>query len=244
MRNLTLMTAILALTSSVAVGETVRIGTQGSNPPYSFVNDNGAVDGFERELGDAVCVLAQVDCEWVTNDLASIIPNLISGDYDAIMAGISRTPEADALIDFTADYSKPEPSNFIGLVEPLSDRWGKGIIASLKGSIHAQSIITNTGHASVEFDTLQEAVAAVHQGEVDTVYAFKRDLLPLIAESDGKLALVSEDNYRGKGVAMGFRKDDVDLRFLFEDALYAMMQDGSLNSLIRKWFGEDASLFD
>ena len=32
--------------------EAVRMGAEGAYPPYNFIDDEGEVDGFERELGD------------------------------------------------------------------------------------------------------------------------------------------------------------------------------------------------
>ena len=74
-------------------GQTVRMGTEGAYAPYNFINDSGEVDGFERELGDELCARAELTCEWVTNDWDSIIPNLVSGNYDTIIAGMSITDE-------------------------------------------------------------------------------------------------------------------------------------------------------
>ena len=111
MNKLILSTAILALTAGAALaeshGSTVRIGTEGAYPPYNFLNDAGEVDGFERELGDELCVRAELTCEWVTNDWDSIIPNLVSGNYDAIMAGMSVTDERKEVIAFSEPVYAP-----------------------------------------------------------------------------------------------------------------------------------------
>ena len=71
------------------MADKVRMGTEGAYPPYNFINDAGEVDGFERELGDELCKRAKLECEWVTNEWDSIIPNLVSGNYDTIIAGMS-----------------------------------------------------------------------------------------------------------------------------------------------------------
>lgn len=87
-----LTAAALALSTGIAfAGDVVRMGTEGAYPPYNFINDAGEVDGFERELGDELCARASLTCEWVVNDWDSIIPNLVSGNYDTIIAGMSIT---------------------------------------------------------------------------------------------------------------------------------------------------------
>ena len=89
-----MLTAVLAVfTATGALAETVRLGTEGAYEPWNFVNDAGKLDGFEIELGNELCKRASLSCEWVKNDWDSIIPNLKSGNYDAIIAGMSITEE-------------------------------------------------------------------------------------------------------------------------------------------------------
>ena len=101
MTRLMIAAAVLALSTGLAAAQTVRMGTEGAYPPYSFINDAGEVDGFERELGDELCTRAGLTCEWVTTDWDSIIPNLQSGNYDTIIAGMSITEEREKVLDFT-----------------------------------------------------------------------------------------------------------------------------------------------
>ena len=104
MNKLIMATAAIAMTAGVAYAgshSVVRMGTEGAYPPWNFINDNGEVDGFERELGDELCKRAGLTCEWVTNEWDSIIPNLTSGNYDTIIAGMSITDERDQVIDFS-----------------------------------------------------------------------------------------------------------------------------------------------
>ena len=80
MKKLILSAATLALMAGMGVADTVRLGTEGAYPPYNFIDDNGEIAGFEREVGDELCKRAELDCEWVTNEWDSIIPNLVSGN--------------------------------------------------------------------------------------------------------------------------------------------------------------------
>ena len=107
--------------SAFADGHTIRMGTEGAYPPYNFVNDSGEVDGFEREVGDELCKRANLNCTWVINDWDSIIPNLVSGNYDTIIAGMSITSERDEVIDFTSEYFPPDPSTYVALAGASDD---------------------------------------------------------------------------------------------------------------------------
>ncbi|SDW57350.1 amino acid ABC transporter substrate-binding protein, PAAT family [Ruegeria halocynthiae] len=237
MKNLILTTAALALTAGIAMAETVRMGTEGAYPPYNFINDAGEIDGFERELGDELCKRASLDCEWVKNDWDSIIPNLVSSNYDTIMAGMSITDERDEVIDFTQNYLPPTASVFVATSADVDT--ASGVIATQTSTTQA-SYVADSGATLVEFATPEETIAAVRNGEADAVFADKDYLLPIVGESGGELVIVGEDIPLGDGVGLGLRESDGELQGKFNDAITSMKDDGSLNEMIVKWFGEDA----
>ncbi|WP_424975261.1 transporter substrate-binding domain-containing protein [Dinoroseobacter sp. S124A] len=235
MRNLFLGTALLAITAGAAFaaghGTTVRMGTEGAYPPYNFINDAGEVDGLEREVGDEVCARAELTCEWVTNDWDSIIPNLVSGNYDTIIAGMSITAERDEVIDFTQNYVPPVSSAYLGSSEDL-DLSG-AVIAAQTGTIQAAHV-AQSGATLLEFATPDETIAAVTNGEVDAVLADKDFLVPFADESD-TLMFIGEDVPLGGGIGIGVRESDPELKAKLDAAIQTMKDDGSLNELIKKW---------
>ena len=115
MKSLILAAALLALSAGLSAAQTVRLGTEGAYPPFNFINDSGEVAGFEREVGDELCKRAALICEWVTNDWDSIIPNLQSGNYDVIIAGMSITEEREKIINFSQNYFPPAASVYVAL---------------------------------------------------------------------------------------------------------------------------------
>ncbi|MFU8862782.1 MAG: transporter substrate-binding domain-containing protein [Rhodobacterales bacterium] len=242
MKKLILTTATLALTAGMGLAQdqTIRLGTEGAYPPYNFLNDNGEVDGFEREVGDELCTRAELTCEWVTTDWDGIIPNLVSGNYDAIIAGMSITPERAEVISFTQNYMPPAASAFVGLTDDVDVE--NGVVAAQASTIQA-GYVAQSGAALLEFATPEETVASVRNGEADAVFADKDYLVPLVEESGGSLAFVGEDVQLGGGIGMGLRQTDTELRDTFDAAIQTMKDDGSLNELILKWFGEDAATF-
>ena len=231
MKKLLLTTAALALSTGFAMADTVRLGTEGAYPPYNFINDKGEVDGFERELGDELCKRAALTCEWVTNDWDSIIPNLVSGNYDVIIAGMSITDDRDEVIDFTQNYTLPDPSAYLAASAGVDVK--TGVIAAQTGTIQA-SFVAESGATLVEYATPEETVAAVRNGEADAVLADRAFLAP-IADDDAALELLEQMELIGGGVGLGLRESDTELKATLDGAIKSMKDDGTLNAMIDKW---------
>ena len=225
----------LAMSMGAVASDKILMGTEGAYPPYNFINDAGEIDGFEREVGDELCKRAELTCEWVKNDWDSIIPNLVSSNYDTIIAGMSITDERDEVIDFTQDYFPPTASAYVGAAEAAD--WEKGVVAAQTATIQAGHI-ASSGATLVEFATPEETVAAVRNGEADAVFADADYLAPLVEASGGGLVFIGPDVPLGGGVGMGLRESDTELKEKFDAAITAMKADGSLNALLIKWFGE------
>lgn len=232
MKILILSSAVLAFAGSAAFAQdVVRMGTEGAYPPWNLINDQGEVDGFERELGDELCARAELACEWVVNDWDSIIPNLVSGNYDVIIAGMSITDERDEVIDFTQAYTPPDPSTFAALSEDV-DLAG-GVIAAQTGTIQS-GYVAESGATLVEFASPDETIAAVMNGEADAVLADSSYIDTSIA-ANSDLMVVGDPVMLGGGVGMGVRESDSELKQKFDAAIQSMKDDGSLNELIAKW---------
>jgi polar amino acid transport system substrate-binding protein len=240
MRGILIGALALSLAAGAAAAQTgsaIRIGTEGAYPPYNFINDKGEVDGFERALGEELCSRAELDCTWVTNDWDSIIPNLVSGNYDAIMAGMSITDERDEVIDFTQAYLPPTPSIYVGLAGSDPDLEG-GVIAAQVNTIQAGHV-AESGATLVEFASPDETIAAVRSGEADAVLADSDYLRPIVEQSGGELEIVGDPVELGGGIGIGVRESDTELKAALDSAIQAMKEDGTLNPMITKWFGDE-----
>ncbi|WP_224703347.1 transporter substrate-binding domain-containing protein [Devosia aquimaris] len=232
--------ALLALGASAQAQETVRIATEGAYAPWNFLDDAGKPAGFEIDLAAAICAKAEVTCEVITNDWDSIIPNLLAGNYDVIMAGMSITDERMETIDFTQNYFPPDPSRFIapsGAGLDIANLEGKRVGVQ-GGTIQAAYAEANLAgkNTVVSFGTADQAMADLGAGNLDTILADGAYLEPVVAASGGAFELVGEDVMIGNGVGAGLRKDEAELKTKFDDALTALKKDGTLDGLIAKWF--------
>ncbi len=90
--------------ASIANSQTIRIGTEGAYPPWNNINSAGDLEGAEIDFGNEACERMGVTCEWVTQDWDGIIPALLQGKYDIIIAGMSITEERKEKVNFTNGY--------------------------------------------------------------------------------------------------------------------------------------------
>ena len=89
---------------TIAYAKSIRIGTEGAYPPWNNLNAAGELEGAEIDFGNEACKRMGAECEWVTQDWDGIIPALLNGKYDIIIAGMSITEERKQKVNFTNGY--------------------------------------------------------------------------------------------------------------------------------------------
>lgn len=239
-----LFAVIVLMALSLSCGgevEEVRMGTEGAYNPYNFINDAGELVEFEIDLGNELCQRANLKCNWVTDIWANMIPNLQAGQYDTIMAGMSITEEREEVIDFTQPYFRPSPSVYVARAD-AGDTAVNGKVAAQVATIQ-YDYLSESGVTPLEYALAEEMIFAVVSGEVDATLVDRGFALDSIVETGGKLAVVGPEVFLDSGTGVGVREDDVELKAKLNDAISSMKEDGTLNDLIEKWFGEDADTF-
>lgn len=236
--------ASLAMFATSANAQVVRLATEGAYAPWNFLDDAGKPAGFEIDLGNELCKRAALECAFQINEWDSIIPNLVAGNYDAIMAGMSITDERKEQIDFSDNYFPPDPSKYMvrtGTVLDFNALSGKNIGvqgATIQAAYAEQTFGSN--NTIKAFETADQALADLNAGNVDVILADGSYLAEIVAGSNSTLEFTGPDVMIGGGVGVGLRKADDELLGKLDAAIGAMKKDGSLDALIIKWFPDKA----
>ena len=95
------------------------------------------------------------------------------------------------------------------------------------------------------YDTLENLALDLGAGRIDAALSSRAYWMRLTGGENGKdLTLIGPDmigDVFGRGVGVGLRKDDADLRARVNDAIGAALADGTVAKLARQWFGYDLS---
>ncbi len=100
-----ILTTCLAGCGSDSNSENViRVGMDLSFAPFSYIDDNGEVAGFEPQIAEAFGEYLGMEVEIVAMDFSMLISALEMGDVDILIADMSRTDEREEKVDFSDPY--------------------------------------------------------------------------------------------------------------------------------------------
>jgi octopine/nopaline transport system substrate-binding protein len=251
--------------------ETVKIATEGAYAPWNFTGPGGKLEGFEIDLANDLCNRMKVKCEIVGQDWDGIIPALQAKKYDAIMAGMSVTDERKKVIDFSRTYANAPNTFVVAANSPLANMPLTGqtvdlgspdaakALDSLKQALKGKTLgvqvsTTNATFADQylkgaveirEYKTTEAHDLDLAAGRIDAVLADATAIMGTLAKpefKDFKMAgPLVRGGVMGAGVGVGLRKDDQDLKKMFDEAIQAAIADGTTKRLSDKWFKVDTT---
>ncbi len=252
MKFFKVLTAVL-LALSVSAGaamsgewKKVRIGTEGAYKPFNYYDAANNLIGFDVEIAKALCEKMKVECTFVAQDWDGIIPALLAKKYDAIIASMSITEERKKKVDFSDKYYNT-PARFV-------TQKGSGISdtspAGLKGkTLGAQSSTTHSSYlednykdANIKlYKTQDEANADLAAGRLDAMLVDSVVILDWLSTDEGSCCKAVGDPYTdrkwfGDGAGIALRKEDGDLKDMFNKAIAEIIADGTYEKINKKYF--------
>lgn len=230
----------LSVLATPVMAEKIRIATEGAYAPWNYLDDDGKLAGFEIDLGNALCAEAKLECEFKANEWDSIIPNLIAGNYNMIMAGMSITEERKKKILFSDEYY---PVNKSKMAAASGEKFDLDNLKGAKigvqgGTIQADWLEENMaeGNTIKSFEKPDQSVADLMAGNIDLLLAGDGFMDKIVEASDGALEFVGPGYDIGGGIGIGMLKTDEELAGKFNAAIATLKENGELDKLINKYF--------
>ena len=224
----------------------IRIATEGAFPPFNYLDENSEPRGFEIDLTKALCEAMAARCTLVLREWEGIIKGLLAKEYDAIMASLAITPKRRERIAFSKRYYFIPPA-FIGArdsdlraVTPAA-LTGK-VIGTTEGSQHAAYLHAHYKEADIRlYGKLEDANLDLMTGRVELVLGDKLALSRFVKSREGACCRFIGDApvdaaFYGEGVGVGLRKEDRDLKTMFDRAIDRVMADGTYERIRAKYF--------
>jgi len=222
-----------------------RIATEGTYPPWSFKDAQGALQGWDVDIANALCEKMKARCEIVAQDWDGIIPGLLARKYDLIVASMAITEQRRQRVDFSDKY-KDTISRFIakkGAPADVSPASLKGkTIGVQRGSIQANYLSQNYKDSELKFyDTPQAAELDLVAGRVDYILGnMVTYFVGFMKTADAKnFAFVGPDlkgGLLGDGNGIAVRKGEAELLSKVNAALAAIRADGTYDRITAKYF--------
>ena len=149
---------------------------------------------------------------------------------------LANLPGTGTTVDLAGDKAKVEQE-----LQPLRD--------ALKGkAVGAQVSTANVAFLDTyfkgvvdprEYKTVEQHDLDLQAGRIDAVVAQKTSLTATLSKDDFKDYAIAGPTLTGgvfgQGIAAGLRKDDVELKSMFDAAINAAKADGTINKLAEKW---------
>ena len=259
-RLCTFSIAALVLASMPAAAQQVfRVGTEGAYAPWNMTAPSGKLEGFEIDLGGALCGRMHVTCRFVAQDWEGMFPALHAGRFDAVMSGVNVTGERKRTLAFSRPYAV-SPASFLARRDaPLqAAETLEEVRAALRGKrVGVQIGTTNEDFLRqafgdtieiVTYDNLDNLRLDLASGRLDAGFSKILTWRDFMASPQGQNfdlfgpALTGADFADfGEGVAIALPLGSAWLARL-DEALAGVKADGTLRALSLKWFGTDAYL--
>ena len=251
-RWLTTLVGLTCLMSTVLAGElwgaattdsaqTIRSGCEYDYPPYCVVAGDSTADGFSVELLGATLRAMGYGVSFKTGFWSDIKNGLSDGRFQ-VLPLVGRTPEREALFDFTVPYLRMHGAIVVRetdtTVSTLADLSGKSI-AVMKGDNAEEFLRRSPVQATIQTTaTFDDALRELAAGKHDAVVIQRLLALQLLDKMGlhGLRVVPTVLSAFEQDFCFAVRKGDEDFLSILNEGLSIVTADGTFNKLYVKWF--------
>ncbi|PYY27255.1 Cystine transporter subunit [Paenibacillus illinoisensis] len=225
---------------------TMKVGMMGTYRPYNFLNDNKEMDGFDADIAREVAKRLGVEVEFVSQEFSGLTPSLQSKKIDAIISQMTITDERKQALDFSEGYITNQVKIIVkndnNDITKLEDFKGKTIGVGLGTNDETylrNEVLPKVGDFTIKtYDDVITSLKDLDAGRIDATINNLYALKPIIDSNGFKIKAVGEP-IKSDQAGIAVRKNNPELVAALNDALQGMKDDGTYNTIFKKWFGEE-----
>ena len=224
---------------------TIIVGLEGDWAPWSYVDENDELTGYDVEVAKAIADKLGVEIQIVPGEWDGLFAGMDAGRYDMVVNGVEVTEERADKYDFSTPYAYIRTALIVkgdnDSIKTFEDLKGKKTANSIASTY--MNLAESYGATCYGVATLDETLTMVLQGRVDaTLNAIVSytDYMSQHPDSNLKVVATTED---ASNVAIPMRKSDdtATLREAVNQAIAELREEGTLSELSIRFFGEDIS---
>lgn len=227
----------------VKAAGTLRVGVEGTYPPFTFHDASGELTGFDVDVAREIAKRLGVKVAFLEGRWDGLIAGVDAGRYDAVINEVGITDARKAKYDFSEPYIVSKAALIV-----RGDNTAIKDFPDLKGKTSAQTLTSNFGKIAERYgasligtDGFDQSIALVLQRRAD---ATVNDSLSYFdfhkhkPDADVKIVALQPDA-DASGVLLP--KGSPDLVAAVNRAIDGMKADGTYAALSNKYFGTDVS---
>ena len=224
-------------------------GLEAQYRPFGFRDDANEIIGYDIDVADELARrIGGVEARPVDTNWATVIQSLYNGDFDLIIGGMTATEARHERVDFSVPYMNASSGLLVRAdsgIESQAELDGKIVgagagtpsIEQLRISAEENGITYGDDIRTMDDDAF--AYAALRAGRIDAYASSAVSLLEFTKTTPGFTVIpFTSDQWSAEYTAMAFRKEDTGFRDVINGHLLDMKEDGTLDELQMKWFGQ------
>ena len=224
----------------------INVGLEGTYPPFSFVDADGKLSGFEVELSEALAQKLGVKAKIQPTKWDGILAALESKRLDVVVNQVTISDERKKKYDFSEPYTV---SGIQALVlkdkeaklniKTAADLSGKKVGVGL-GTNYEEWVRANVPGADVRtYDDDPTKFADLNNSRTDAILIDRLAALEYAKKAPKTVAAGEAFSRQESGIAL--RKGEPELLAAVNKALDELRADGTLEKLSKKYFNADVT---
>lgn len=222
----------------------VNFVTEANYYPFEYLDDSQQIQGFDIDIANAVCQVANLSCQFHHQSFDSLLLTLQFGRFDAVIAALDITKERQMKVDFSNCYYKSPP-----VFVSTTNIKGKFSIVDKFIGVQAESsnhhyLLKNAKKNSfiISYLSSSEAFRDLSDGKIDIVFADQAVVADFLVkrENSSKFSvkktetIFTQEYSSGYGIAV--KKGNTQLLHRLNYGLRKITEEGIYKKIYSRYF--------